>query len=206
MFKLKKRNNKMKYLSIIIIIILGTVSVQAQSSFFGMTYDVSLPTDKTDDFISGVQWRGMGIEGRWYTSENMSLGFAWDWNVFQETLLATAERENMAITGNQVRNINAFPFLMTAHYYLEGGSVVQPYFGLGAGVYFVKKRLDVGIYNIDEDKWQFGVAPEVGFLFPMDLGFNLLLKLKYNYAFETTNAPAVSYFGINVGFASIELF
>ena len=196
----------MKYISIFLIIILSTVAVQAQSSFFGMTYDVSIPTDKTEEFISGVQWRGMGLEGRWYTSKNISLGFAWDWNVLQETVLGTIEQESRAITGNQVRNINAFPFLMTAHYYLKGGSVVQPYFGMGAGVYFVKRKLDVGIYGIEEDTWQFGLAPEVGFLFPMDLGFNLQSKLRYNYAFDAGTGDALSYFGINVGFASIELF
>ena len=196
----------MKYISIILLIIVSSVAVQAQSSFFGMTYDVSIPTDKTEEFISGVQWRGMGMEGRWYTSKNMSLGFAWDWNVFQEVVLETANIENRAITGNQVRNINVFPFLMTGHFYLKGGSFVQPYFGLGAGVYYVKKRLDVGIYSLDEDTWQWGLAPELGFLFPMDLGFNLLLKLRYNYAFDAGNGDALSYFGINVGFASIELF
>jgi len=197
----------MKYISIIILVIISFVTAQAQSSFFGMTYDVSIPTGDTEKFTSGVQWRGFGLEGRWYTSKNITLGFAWDWSVFHETSLETAELESgAAVTGNQNRTINSFPFLFTGHYYLKGGSFVQPYFGLGAGVYFNKKRLDVGIYGFEEDNWQFGVAPEVGFLFPMDLGFNLLLKLKYNYAFESGDAAAVSYLGINVGFASIELF
>jgi outer membrane protein W len=196
----------MKNMSIILLILVSSVAVQAQSSLFGMTYDVSIPTGETEKIISGVQWRGMGMEGRWYTSKNMTLGFAWDWNVFQETVLTTVNQDNRTITGNQVRNINAFPFLMTGHFYLEGGSFVQPYFGLGAGVYFVKKRLDIGIYSLDEDTWQWGVAPEVGFLFPMDLGFNLLLKLRYNYAFDSGKGDDISYFGINVGFASIELF
>ena len=196
----------MKYITIILLIILSSAAVQAQSSLFGMTYDVSIPTGETEKLISGIQWRGMGLEGRWYTSKNTSLGFAWDWNVFQEVVLTTANRENLTVTGNQVRNINAFPFLMTGHFYFQGGAVVQPYFGLGAGVYFVKKRLNIGILSLDEDTWQLGLAPEVGFLFPMDMGFNLLLKLKYNYAFDAGKGDAVSYFGINVGFASIELF
>jgi len=196
----------MKYLSIIVLILVSNMTVQAQSSFFGMTYDVSIPTDKTEEFISGVQWRGVGLEGRWYTNNNLSLGFAWNWNVFQEVVLETANIENRAITGYQVRNINTFPFLMTGHFYLKEGSFMQPYFGLGAGVYFVKKRLNVGIYSVDEDTWQFGVAPEVGFLFPMDLGFNLLLRLRYNYAFDAGKGDPISYFGINIGFASIELF
>jgi outer membrane protein W len=196
----------MKYITIILLVVLSSVAVNAQSSFFGMTYDVSIPTGDTEELISGVQWRGMGLEGRWYTSKNTSLGFSWDWNVFQETVLTTVNEGNVAVTGNQVRNINAFPFLMTASYYLKGGSFAQPYFGLGAGVYFIKKRLDIGIYSLDEDKWQFGIAPEVGLLFPVDFGFNLMLKLRYNYAFETSTTKSVSYIGINVGFASIEMF
>lgn len=196
----------MKYIAVILLVIMSSMALQAQSSFFGMTYDVSIPTSETEKIISGVQWRGMGLEGRWYTSKNISLGFAWDWNVFQETVLTTVNRDNKTVTGNQIRNINAFPFLMTATYYLKGGSVVQPYFGLGAGVYFVKKRLDIGIYTLDEDTWQWGLAPEIGFLFPMDLGFNLMLKLRYNYAIDAGKGDALSYFGINVGFASIELF
>ena len=196
----------MKYISIILLVIVSTVAVQAQSSFFGMTYDVSIPTGDTEKYVSGVQWRGFGLEGRWYTSKNITLGFAWDWNVFHESSLETAELETGAVTGNQNRTINAFPFLFTAHYYLKGGSFVQPYFGIGAGTYFVKKRLDVGIFTLEKEKWHFGVAPEIGFLFPMDLGFNILVKLKYNYAFESGDAEAHSYLGINVGFASIELF
>jgi opacity protein-like surface antigen len=196
----------MKYITIILLIIMSSVAVNAQSSIFGMTYDVSIPTGDTEKLISGVQWRGFAMEGRWYTSKNTSLGFAWHWNVFQETVLTTVNVDNKAVTGNQVRNINAFPFLMTGHFYFKGGSFAQPYLGLGAGVYFVKRRLDIGIYTLDEDKWQFGVSPEVGLLFPVDLGFNLMLRAKYHYAFETSSADAVTYFSVNVGFASIELF
>ncbi len=196
----------MRYVSIILLVIICSVAVQAQSSFFGMTYDVSIPTGDTEKFVSGVQWRGFGLEGRWNTSKNITLGFAWDWNVFHESSLETAELETGAVTGNQNRTINAFPFLFTAHYYLKGGSFVQPYFGIGAGTYLVKKRLDVGIFTLEEEKWHFGLAPEIGFLFPMDLGFNLQVKLRYNYVIKNGDAEAESYLGINVGFASIELF
>ena len=196
----------MRYVSIILLVIICSVAVQAQSSFFGITYDVSIPTGDTEKYVNGVQWRGFGLEGRWYTSKNITLGFAWDWNVFHESSLETAELETGAVTGNQNRTINAFPFLFTAHYYLKGGSFVQPYFGIGAGTYLVKKRLDVGIFTLEEEKWHFGLAPEIGFLFPMDLGFNLQVKLRYNYVIKNGDAEAESYLGINVGFASIELF
>ena len=196
----------MKYISVVLLIVFMTVAANAQTSFFGMTYDVSIPTGETEKVISGVQWRGMGLEGRWYLEKNLTMGFSWDWNVFHEVVLTTAEINNIAVTGNQNRVINSFPFLLTGHFYLKGGSFTQPYFGLGVGTYYVKKSLDIGIFTVDSDKWQFGLAPEIGFLFPMDLGFNIILKLRYNYAFESGDTAALSYFGINVGFASIELF
>ncbi len=195
----------MKYISAILIVLLMSFAVNAQHSFFGMSYDVSIPMGDTKEYISGAQWRGFGLEGRWYTSKTTSLGFSWDWNVFHDTVLETVNVENRAITGNQSRTINSFPFLLTGHYYL-GDKGITPYIGLGVGTYLIKKRLDLGIYGLDDDKWHFGVAPELGIMFPFDLGFNLHVKVRYNYALKAGDAEAQSYLGINIGFASVQLF
>ena len=195
----------MKYISVILLVVMMSVAANAQSNFFGMTYDVSIPVGDTEEAFDGAQWRGAGLEGRWYLNKSTSLGFSWDWNVFHAVALETVQLETGAVTGNQNRTLNAFPFLATGHFYL-GGSGVQPYFGLGVGAYYIKRKFDIGILGINENTWQFGFAPEIGFLFPMDMGFNILLKLRYNYAMETGDNKAVSYIGINVGFASISLW
>ena len=195
----------MKYISVILLVVMMSVAANAQSNFFGMTYDVSIPVGDTEEAFDGAQWRGFGLEGRWYLNKNLSLGFSWDWNVFHAVALETVQIENGAVTGNQNRTLNAFPFLATGQYYF-GGSGVQPYLGLGVGAYYIKRKFDIGILGINENTWQFGFAPEIGFLFPMDMGFNILLKLRYNYAMEAGDNKAVSYIGINVGFASISLW
>jgi hypothetical protein len=197
----------MKHILVIMMVALFAAGVQAQSNLFGVSYDVSLPLADTQEAIgSGPQWRGIGLEGRWYLNKAASLGFAWDWSVFHHVVLETAQFDYGAATGYQNRTLNVFPVLATGHYYLKGGSVVQPYFGLGAGAYYVIRDFQLGILSINDKTWQFGLAPEIGFLFPMDMGFNLLLKLRYNYAFETGDKKSVSYIGINVGFASISLW
>ena len=197
----------MKYISVVLLVISLSVAGEAQSNLFGLTYDVSVPlSDTKEAFDSGPQWRGMGLEGRWYLNKSASLGFAWDWNVFHQVVLKTAEFNYGAATGYQNRTLNAFPVLMTGHYYLKGSSAVQPYLGLGAGVYYVKRKFNLGILSIDNDAWQFGFAPEVGLLFPMEPGFNLLFKLRYHYGFESGDNKAVSYLGISVGFASVSLW
>ena len=197
----------MKYIFVIILLIFSGISAQAQSNFFGMTYDVSLPLGDTQKaFDNGAQWRGMGLEGRWYLNKETSLGFSWDWNVLHNIVLETVQFNYGAATGYQNRTLNAFPLLATGHYYLGDGKSIQPYLGLGAGVYYVKRSFKLGILPIESDAWQFGLAPEIGLLFPMDQGMNILLKLRYNYALESGNNKAVSYIGINLGFAAISLW
>jgi len=196
----------MKYISVILLVVMMSVAANAQSSFFGMTYDVSLPMSDTQEaFGGGAQWRGIGMEGRWYTNKNMSFGFSWDWNVFHAVVLETVELERGAVTGNQNRTMNAFPVLATGQYYF-GGKSTQFYVGLGIGAYNILRNFDIGILATSSNVWQFGVAPEVGVLFPMDMGYSILFKIRYNYAMEAGDSKAVSYLGINIGFASISLW
>ena len=103
----------MKYTAIFLLVFLMLTAAHAQSSFFGMTYDVSIPLGDTKEYTGGTQWRGFGMEGRWYSSKNTSIGFAWDWNVFHDVISGTQEIRNGAVTGVQIRTINAFPFLVT---------------------------------------------------------------------------------------------
>lgn len=204
--KINLRNIKMKYISIFALVIIMSVSAGAQSSFFGMTYDVSVPLGDTKEYTGDTQWRGFGLEGRWFTNKSTSLGFSWDWNVFHDVVAGTEQIKNGAVSGIQNRTINAFPFLVTGHYYLKMGKSIKPYVGLGIGTYYIKRQLGLGIYALDTDKWHFGFAPEIGLLFPFDLGFHLHLKLRYNYALAAGDVAAQQYIGINIGFASIELF
>ena len=197
----------MKYTAIVVLIFFLAVGAQAQSNFFGITYDVSLPLgDTKDTFDNGIQWRGFGLEGGWYLNKSTTLGFSWNWDVFHYVTLETAQFNYGAATGYQNRTLNALPLLLTGHYYFKGSSSIQPYIGLGAGAYYIKRKFDLGLLSYEEGAWQFGFAPEAGLLFPMDSGFEFLLKLRYHYALESGDNKAVSYFGISLGFVTVSLW
>ncbi len=196
----------MKYLTIIMLIFAMGITAHAQNNFFGMSYNVAFPTGNTADYIEGTQWRGMGMEGRWFLSRNTSMGFAWDWNVLHDVVSGTSEISNGAVTGTQVRTINAMPFLLTGHYYLQGASWMKGFAGLGVGTYFTKRNMNLGVFTAEESEWMFGLAPEIGVMIPFDMGFFLSLKFRYNYAFEAGDIPAQSFYGISIGFASLSLY
>ena len=48
----------MKYISVLLMVLFMSIAAKAQHSFFGMSYDVSIPMGDTKEYISGSQWRG----------------------------------------------------------------------------------------------------------------------------------------------------
>jgi hypothetical protein len=134
----------------------------------------------------------------------MSFGLSLGWNVFHEEVNSTVEiaNGNGHATGNQDRTLNAFPLMVGFQVYggQEGGA--RPYLGIYGPGYYVAQRLDIGVYSFQQDGWNWGLAPEIGVLMPLQgRDSSLLLGVRYNYAFEGYDRGPFSYLGFNVGFA-----
>lgn len=199
---------KLKILSLAAGLMLLAFAPAGQAQFMGdsysaITYNMGLPVSDTKDFTNAYSWRGMGLEFRKFTKPNMSAGISLGWNVFHEEVNGTieiAEGRGHA-TGNQDRTINAFPLMVGLQVYggEEGGT--RPYFGIYGPGYYVEQRLDIGVFSFQDDGWNWGLAPEVGFLVPLQSGANMLLNVRYNYAFEADGRGPYTYLGFNIGFA-----
>lgn len=188
---------------IFFILFTGLTSIaSAQSSLFGMSYQMSFGTGETGDYIANTSFRGMEMEGRWFIDDLLTVGVGWNWSVFYEELKGvTVETGNLALTGNQYRYINAFPFLVTAHHYFsEDMDVPNAFVGLGAGAFRVLQRTSMGIYSIENKSWNFGLVPEAGVTFPVSFNTWFKVSLKYNHAFKTSETIDYTYFSLNVGF------
>jgi hypothetical protein len=188
--------------------ILGLASAsQAQfmgDSYGAVTYNMGLPVSDTKDFTSAYSWRGMGLEFRKFNKENMSVGLSLGWNVFHEETNETIEiaEGRGSATGNQDRTINAFPLMVGFQIYGGQEGSARPYFGVSGPGFYIEQRLDIGVFSFQEDGWNWGLAPEVGLIVPVRGGdANMLLNVRYNYAFEGYGRGPYSYLGFNVGFA-----
>jgi hypothetical protein len=172
-------------------------------SYSAVTYNMGLPVGDTKDFTSPYSWRGIGLEFRKMNSANTSIGLSLGWNVFHEETNETIEFVEVSghVTGNQDRSINAFPLMVGFQYYLGQDGGARPYLGLSGPGFYMIERLDIGVVSLQDDGWNWGVAPEIGFLVPLQSGATLLLNARYNYAFEGYGRGPYSYIGFNVGFA-----
>jgi len=195
----------MKYIATLILVLGLSANLFAQRGYGGITWNIASPAEETKDYIDETSYRGFGIEFRTFLSNHLSIGGQTGWNIMDQRIDGTIELENGAITGTQIRHLNSFPILLNAFFHLGSPrGAIRPYFGINAGTYFIIQRFEIGIRALEQNNWHFGVAPEVGILFPTDY-LSVMASLKYNKAFEagtsiTGEAKGYDYWGLNIGF------
>jgi len=180
----------------------------AQQWYGAATYQISFPLGDTKDRIDEVSYRGFGLDFRKTISPGTTAGLLFGWNVFYERTHETTQLETNppgAVTGTQDRTLNVFPIMVGVHRYLGQRGRALPYAGVSAGGYIFLQRLGIGISVIDNDRWDWGIAPEAGVVVPLERGSVLVVNGRYNYAFtgESVGGEDINHqwWGINVGFA-----
>lgn len=201
--------NKIFYLLFLLTIcfLLPQNRAYAQQWYSAATYQISFPTGDTKDFTDATSFRGVGLDFRYAFQKSATWGFTLGWNVFNKRITETVQLETEnpgTVTGTQDRFLNAFPIMANIHYYFGKRGDIRPYVGLNAGGIWVLQRFDIGIISLQEDRWEWGVAPEVGLIFPVERDFAIMVNGKYNYAFTGKSPFGTdinhSYVGLNIGF------
>ena len=135
---------------------------------------------------SDIIWNQNSIIHNNSLPQNTSVGLTLGWNVLDERRTETAQLGTQnpgAITGTQDRYLNAFPIMANVHYYFGERGGVRPYVGLNAGGIVMNQRFEIGIVALQNDGWEWGIAPEAGIIIPMDREWAIMVNAKYNYAF-----------------------
>lgn len=193
-----------RYIYILAVFTMISTGSLAQG-MFGISYDIGLPVGGTADYIGQASFRGFGLEGRGFITDNLSYGGSFSWAVFYEEVgpdeWTKEGDESTTAYGKQYRYINSFPLMATMHYYFGEWNSTRLYAGGGIGAHIVNQRTDVGIYVLKDEKWRFGLAPEVGVLIPVNFNSSLKLSAKYQYAVKAGDSDPVSYLSFNIGFA-----
>jgi outer membrane protein W len=181
----------------------------AQNWYSALTYQISFPTGDTKDFTDAVSYRGFGLDFRKAIGYEATVGMVFGWNIFYENTNETIELKNTpkpgAVTGEQNRYLYSFPIMINAHRYFGERRGFRPYVGMCLGGYVFVQRFEIGIIALEDSPWEWGMAPEVGFVLPIDGAAMLLVSTKYNYAFtgELVTGKDInhSFWNLNIGFA-----
>ena len=179
-----------------------TTHVQAQGDWWwGVTYNISVPTGNTKDFVDKTSFRGASLEARKMIGQNASWGLLFGWYVFDQMRVDSVSAPGVDITGKPFNYVNVFPIQLTGHYYLGKRRGVRFFLGGGAGLMFYKQRTDVGLFRIEQNKTLLGIAPEIGVAIPLSWSLRGVVNVRYNYTTSSGDVPSQSWFGFGLGLA-----
>jgi len=204
----------MNFRRIFLVLALGATfpalaAAQSNRPIVGMSYQMGLPYGDTKAFTDNDSWIGLGLSSNWMKGDHASVGIYLGWNEFYERTTETLEIQNGTIFGNQYRDYNIFPMLLTGKIYIGNVDKRRRLFlGVGAGAYYVHQTFDIGLSTLYEDNWHFGVAPEAGFLINGFRGTGVELAARYHYpmsggTYLQGKAQSPQYLTVGLGFYSM---
>jgi outer membrane protein W len=190
----------------LLLLLLSVYPAEAQQ-IFGLTYDISFPVSKTATLVNTTSIIGFGLDGRQMMNRNVSFGVTFHWNSFKDERMELADSGGDVSASVSDRSLESYPLLLSAHYYFVSDEMIfTPFLGGNAGTYFVIARKTVdGIRQVNKG-WQFGIAPDIGFMLEFMDDINIMLTLRYNLAAASANAERLSYWSVIFGFVSVSLF
>jgi hypothetical protein len=186
--------------------LLVQIDSYGQGGYSIISYNVSVPTAQTANFIDRVSWRGLGLEAGLFLNDQVTVGVAVNWSVFYANAgRQTVTEDNLTLTGNLFRYNNVVPVYAIGRYNFQRSNqqTLVPIVGLGVGGLYSRRETQMGLFAIDTRNWQFGLFPEVGFMYATEIGVGLFVSARYNYGFRSADLPTTSYLGLNVGTAFV---
>lgn len=126
---------------------------------------------------------GLGGEVKYLANENVMLGLNISWYSFG--------------TGFDDYDFNVTPLLFSAEYLIPQTSGFTPYVGLGLGPYRIANRIRISGVRTTSSFTEFGIAPTIGALYPLNDQLDINANLKLNLVFTEENVTV--FIPLNVG-------
>jgi hypothetical protein len=178
--------------------------VRAQDWVGMITWQTSFPQGETQKFVDEVSFRGMGLDMRKHVGAGVFASVEMAWNVFHERSNEVFQFGSGAVSGSQDHYINSFPIMIGVHKYLGKPRKTRLHAGVNAGGFLFVQTVRIGVTEIEEDTWEWGVAPEVGAAIPIQTGLWLEINGRYNWSPTPETLlgtdTELTYFQLNIGF------
>jgi hypothetical protein len=99
---------------------------------------------------------------------------------YRSTPKKTNEGGRKASKLDRLPTLAFLPIREARHFWGERRGEVHPFIGLNAGTYYIRQRLDIGVWSIENDNWHVGLAPEFGLFIPVGRETYLTVMGRWN--------------------------
>lgn len=175
---------------------------RAQQNIYILEYPISVGVGDMNTFIDEPSFRGFNFGYRSLIENNMAVGFDMGWQTFFEKRdLDTYFDGTAALTGVQYRYSNCFTASAQVDYVFSDGKDIRPFIGFGAGTMYVRRTLDMGLYRLEKDPWQFMMQPEAGVSIYLENGNAVMFTANYYWGIKTQELEGQSYLALGIAYA-----
>jgi len=184
-----------------LLIVIGVNRASAQSNI-SLQYSMSMPLGNTSDFIGATSFRGATLDYRHRITPNVGVGFSTGWYSFYEKHdrgTYTSSDGTLSANGILYRYVNSVPVYVMGDYYFNPEKNLSPFIGVGVGITYNRLDNEIGLLRIQQDAWQFSVAPEAGIRIGIRHELSGLVSLRYNNSFDASDVDGQSYLSLNLG-------
>ncbi|WP_417367150.1 outer membrane beta-barrel protein [Flavobacterium beibuense] len=183
-----------------VIISLFVLQGFGQRSFTSLNYSIGFPAGDLKDFAGNTSGRGVTLDYAFYVKNNVSVGLGIGLQTFyEEKGYQSFTNGTQTLSGNMFNYVNALPFYINGAYYFGDSATIKPYIGVGLGTMYVKKRYDIGVFEVDESGWAFLVKPEIGLQYKATSYLGVNASFRYNYATDVDDVGSMSYTSLLIG-------
>ncbi len=174
-----------KYIIILFAVMALGISkgIAQESTIWELEWNISFPMGGMKDFFNENSLRGIEFGGTYSFETNVTVGGTMTYAAFfSKSDFITVEWDNKALSAVQMRDLYSYAFMAEGGYAYKSNSPVTPYFKLGIGAYGTEQYTTIGLLYLNEDNWDFGMRPEVGFYYvPEFFSMGVMANIKYNW-------------------------
>jgi len=171
---------------------------------FLIGYEIALPVQDLNDFISTASFRGFEVGAMWPVWRSLYVGSVFNYHLFYEKQgNQTYQLENGALNANLYRYTKNWTIAAAARYVLlDPEAIARPFVGLRMGIDFVTAATLAADLTLYSTPTGFALAPELGVLLRLASFMKASLSIRYDYSTASSGElDKVSYMAYQIGFA-----
>ncbi len=175
-------------------------SAQLSKRSYSWDWSIGHPIGALSDFIDATSVRGFSFAYQAPLTDNQSIGIELGWNVFYQEFDYVSYTDGTAtISGAQYRYLNSYPVVLAWQYHFQPEENFDFFAGLGTGLIRHRQEVDMGLFALPLDAWQFVIRPEAGVIWNYSDYSALKLGVRYYGSFSDNDLPSRSFVTTNIG-------
>jgi hypothetical protein len=185
-----------KILTIVTVFILMTGMAMSQEktttytnprAYYTASWNTTFTLGDFNKWVSNASPAGFDFGARYYVVGGLAVGFNTGWQrVGQAYGYQTFNGPNgIALTATNYRMTWMIPFQAAFDYHFLTNKVISPYIGLGIGTDYMEHHLMIQEYDLNKDRWDFSLTPEIGAAIRFGAYSNWGAQVAFNYKWTT---------------------